>query len=522
MNLNLSEFFIHMITKKNFYGRLASSLERRLKKGLGTLAVGIRDGRAILYYDNSFLEDLSLDAGAFALEHEMLHLVLDHIPRYLELLAVQPTREARVKAATVYNIAMDCAINTMLRGHEGFNAIEEHLKKKARASHEAACERAKEAAEKAGKEFTAPPFDEEKAGMCLPEKFDLPLEGSFESYQYLLMQKVKVQSITINFTGNSHDFWTKADGQGQGKGQGKGQGSKPGKGQGQGKGQGKGNQPGEGEGDGEGEGEGGGGGFTFDISSMGEMSTEEMMQAAHEIRESIKETLRETVRSCGGVGRGILPGNLEEWLEEYLAPPIVPWWEIFATRARMSRASKIKRTVQTPNRALLALAEEDVQIIPSPGRTRDRSWRIFLMVDTSGSMSSDSLEIVQSELHHMLQADESMELRYMQGDSAVHFDVVLKTGDDIPGQMVGRGGTDFDAYFVHMRQYLDDSAKAPDLVVVYTDGYAPPVHVDNRLPIDIPVIWLVTPEHSADFAEGYGEVIVCDPEHNDRHSSRKK
>lgn len=508
MNLNLGEFFIYMITKKNFYGRLASSLERRMKKGLGTLAVGIRDGRAILYYDNSFLEDLSLTAGGFALEHEMLHLVLDHIPRYLELLAVQPTKEARQKAATVYNIAMDCAINTMLRNHEGFNDIEQHLKNKARASHEAACARAKEAADKAGKEFVAPPFEEEKAGMCLPEKFDLPLEGSFESYQYLLMQKVKLQSVTVSFTGNSHDFWTKSDQDGQGKGQ-KG---KPG--QGKGKGQ-KGDQQGQ-----NGEGEGEGGGFTFDISSLGEMSTEEMMQAAHEIRESIKETLRETVRSCGGVGRGVLPGNLEEWLEAYLAPPIVPWWEVFTTRARMSRASKMKRTVQTPNRALLALAEEDDQIIPSPGRARDRSWRIFLMVDTSGSMSSESLEIVQSELHHMLQADESMELRYMQGDSAVHLDVLLKTGDDIPGQMVGRGGTDFDAYFVHMRQYLDDSAKAPDLVVVYTDGYAPPVAVDNRMPADIPVIWLVTPEHSDAFAEGYGEVIVCDPEHNERRKKK--
>lgn len=520
MNLNLGEFFIHMITKKNFYGRLASSLERRARKGLGTLAVGIRDGRAVLYYDNSFLEDLSLSAGAFALEHEMLHLVLDHIPRYLELLAVQPTKEARQKAATVYNIAMDCAINTMLRNAEGFNDIEQHLKNKARQAHEAACARAKETADKAGKEFEAPPFDEEKAGMCLPEKFDLPLEGSFESYQYLLMQKVKLQQITINFTGNSHDFWTKSeqDGQGKGKGQSKGQGKgqgQSGKGKGKGKGDGSGQSPGEGEGEGE-----GGGNFTFDISSLGEMSTEEMMQAAHEIRESIKETLRETVRSCGGVGRGILPGNLEEWLEEYLAPPIVPWWEIFATRARMSRASKIKRTVQTPNRALLALAEEDAQIIPAPGRMRDRAWRIFLMVDTSGSMSSESLEIVKSELHHMLQADESMELRYMQGDSEVHFDVVLKTGDDIPGQMVGRGGTDFDAYFTHMRQYLDDSQKSPDLVVVYTDGYAPPVAVDNRLPADIPIIWLVTPGHSAAFAEGYGEIIVCDPEHNERRNKK--
>lgn len=498
MNLNLEEFFIYLITKKAFYGRLASSLERRAKRGMGTFAVGIRDGRAAFFYDPKFLEDMTLSAGLFALEHEMLHLVLDHIPRYLELLAMQPTDEARHKAAAVYNIAMDCAINTMLRNHEGFNDIQTHLKANARKQYDAMCKEAEEAAKAKGETFEPPPFDDSKVSMCLPEDFDLPMEGSFESYQYLLMQKVKLNKITINFTGNTHEFWTKGDQDGKGKGQ-------------------KGQKPGQGQGEGDGS---GGGTFQIDVSSLGDMSAEDMMQAAHQIRESIKETLRQTVRSIGSMSRGTLPGNLEEWLEEYLAPPIVPWWEIFATRARMSRASKIKRTVQTPNRALLALAEEDEQIIPCPGRMRDRSWRVFLMVDTSGSMSTESLEIVKSELFHMLQADESMEIRYIQGDSAVHFDELLKTGDDIPQHMAGRGGTDFDAYFIHMKQYLDDSAKSPDLVVVYTDGYAPPVAPDNRLPMDIPVIWLVTPQYSAEFTDGYGEIIVCDPEHNERRKKK--
>jgi predicted metal-dependent peptidase len=125
MQLTLSQFFAYLVSKKAFYGRLASSLERIPRRGLGTLAVGIRDGRAVLLYDPTFLVDLSLSAGMFALEHEMLHLVLDHIPRYLELLSVQPDEAHRKKAAAVYNIAMDCSINTMLRNHEGFNDIDD-------------------------------------------------------------------------------------------------------------------------------------------------------------------------------------------------------------------------------------------------------------------------------------------------------------------------------------------------------------------------------------------------------------
>lgn len=492
MNLKLSEFFIYLIQKKSFYGRLASSLQRIVKPGLGTMAVGIRDCRAVMFFDPSFLDDLSLPAGLFALEHEMLHLVLDHIPRYLELLAVLPTDEMRRKAAAVYNIAMDCAINTMLRNHEGFVAIEEHLVKTAKGR--ALAEHAQAVAD--GKTTDPPPeIDESKLGMVLPEKYGLPLEGSFESYQWQLMQKVKLHQVTVSFGGNTHDFWTKGEADGQGQGQ-------PGNGvPGKGLGKGAGNLD-----------------ITFEGSSFGDMTSDELLSAAQRIREQVKETLRSVVRSIGGVGRGTLPGDMEEWLEEYLRLPIIPWWEIFATRARMSRASKFKRTAQQPNRALLALAEEDVAIIPSPGRMRDRSWRVFLMVDTSGSMSSESLEIIKSELFYMLSADEAMEIRYMQGDCTVHFDEVLRSGDAIPAQMLGRGGTDFDAYFAHMRQYVDDSLKAPDLVIVYTDGYAPAVSLDNRLPSDVPVLWLVTPQHSANFAEGYGEVIICDPEHNERRN----
>lgn len=465
MKLNLSEFFIHLIEKKSFYGRLASSLQRVAKPGLGTMAVGIRDGRAVLFYDPAFLVDLSLNAGMFVLEHEMLHLVLDHIPRYLELLSTCPTDIERAKAAAVYNVSMDCAINNLLRDHVGFVEAEQTI-----------IDRVKKA---------KPDLPEDtKAGMCLPEKFDLPMDGSFESYQYLLMRKVQVHKVSISIEGPSpHDYWTKGDQDGEGKG--------------------KGNSPGQGQGDG-----------TIGDPFAGQ-SADELLSQANRVREQIKETLRSVVRSMGGLGRGTVPGNVAEFLEDYLKEPIIPWWEIFMTRARMSRMSKFQRSVKMPNRSLLALAEEDDRIIPHPGRVRDRSWRIFVMVDTSGSMSTDSLEIMNSELNHMLAVDEGMEIRYMQGDCTVQSDVLLKHGDTISSEVHGRGGTDFTEYFKYMRKYVDDDQQSPDLVVVYTDGYAPPVAPEFRLPIDIPVLWLVTPQHSDHFHDSYGEIIVCDPTHNE-------
>jgi predicted metal-dependent peptidase len=497
MKLTLNEFFIYLIQTRGFYGRLASSLQRIPKPGMRTMAVGIKDGRCALYYDPEFVATLDVNTALFVLEHEILHLVLDHIPRYLELLAAQPTETDKKKAGAVYNIAMDCAINTLepMRQHAGFALIEKLMLDRIAAEH-------------------PDESPDPRNGMCLPEKFGLPLEGTFEQYQYLLQCRVEIMEVCLRLHGGTtHEMWSKPD-------EGEGEDSTGGGTRGKGKGKG------EGEGDEEGQGAGGGGKdnkgdnrAVFEGVGAEGMSSDELLSQAHRVREQIKNTLRQTLRNMGGLLRGALPGSVEEFLSVYLQDPIIPWWEVFSTRARMSRLSKYQRSCVQPNRTLMALSEEDARIIPMPGRSRDRSWRIFAFVDTSGSMSTESLEIFLHELQGMLNVDEGMEVRYMQGDCTVNADVLLKKGDDIPREMHGRGGTDFNEYFRHMQQYLSDDDKVPDLVVVYTDGYAPAVTVENRFPPEIPVIWLVTPEHSSAFAEGYGEIIVCDPDHNSRHAN---
>ena len=477
MKLKLSEFFLYLVYQKSLYGRIASSMERVSKPGLGTLAVGLRDGRVVFFYDPEFLADIPLKAAMFALEHEMLHLVLDHIPRFLELLAACQDDEERVKARHVYNIGMDCAVNTMLRNHEGLGEIQTHVQNRIQAQNPDV------------------PVDP-KSGIILPEKFDLPLEGSFEFYQWQLMQKVEIREIAGRLQGGSnHDMWT------------------PGEGEGEGKGEGNGTQKDDDSDEG-----GGGKDTVFGGSTFKDMSPGELLSAAHRVREQLKQMLRSAVKSLGGLGRGVVPGGVEEWLTDYLREPIIPWWEVFSSRARMSRVSKHRRSISLPNRVLLALSEEDSRILPMPGRSKDKTWRIFLYVDTSGSMSTESLRIVTSELEHMLAVDESMEIRYMQGDCQTQLDIVLHTGDTIPTEAIGRGGTNFDEYFTHMGKYVQDSQTSPDLVIVYTDGCAPPVRVENRLPLEIPVLWLVTPHYSNEFNQGYGEVMVCDTEHNSHYN----
>ena len=122
------------------------------------------------------------------------------------------------------------------------------------------------------------------------------------------------------------------------------------------------------------------------------------------------------------------------------------------------------------------------------------------------------------EVEAILALNDDMTVRFMQGDAAVHVDVVYKSGDKIEYKVVGRGGTDFDAYFRYMNQYCADPETRPDLAIVGTDGCCPPVRAANRLPEDVPVIFLLTSPPSSPWwqaiqRDGYGDLIHVDPQH---------
>lgn len=481
-NLTLSEMLTYLVTEKNFYATVANSMKRVIAPGLGTMAVGIRDGRVVLFVDPDFFAKISMGTAMFVLEHELVHVIMDHIPRYLELLAQYPDELERKRASCVFNIAMDCADNSLLRKNKYFEIAKKE-------THEHCLEmRAKQvadlrkAATDAGEdpdaaESTLPPLPEH-AGMVLPEHLDPPLDPdrSFEFYQNALMQRVKDGGtsyslvLTLGGEGNcNHKMWLDEatdqimkDMQNEAKGK----------------------------------------------------SPDELRGMAEQIRTQLKQVLRKAVnemKNSGSTGRGTMPAGVAEWLEEYLAEPVIPWWDLMRAMIITAKRFKSDRGISKPNRSLLAISEEDHSIIPTIGRIRDPRFRLFFMLDTSGSMDTESLKIMRNELEGLLRADEDMEVRYIHGDCEIHFDQVFKTGDKLPDEVFGRGGTDFDTYFIHMGQYLGNDETAPDMVIVATDGYAPAVSPHNRMPSDVPVLWLLTPRGSDQYIKEYGSVLVCDP-----------
>jgi predicted metal-dependent peptidase len=119
-----------------------------------------------------------------------------------------------------------------------------------------------------------------------------------------------------------------------------------------------------------------------------------------------------------------------------------------------------------------------VGIVPGKRRQPDRP-KIMAVIDTSGSVTPELLELIDAELtglarHH--------EIKVVECDCAVHAVYDYRRLKSVSGQ----GGTDFRPPL--KRRFL--RKHRPDLVVLFTDGEGPAPAKPPR----VPVIWCLTPK----------------------------
>jgi predicted metal-dependent peptidase len=152
--------------------------------------------------------------------------------------------------------------------------------------------------------------------------------------------------------------------------------------------------------------------------------------------------------------------------------------------------------------------ELDIGIEPYPGLTRDFTFHIVAMVDTSGSVSDEDYMTFLSEINGIMKAERGISIQFIMYDSAIQHEVLIggKEGgadlEDNRGSVsrYGYGGTCFDPPFRRLvgldtdEDWLEGADRAegripkPDLGIMLTDGYAPMPSVKP----DCPVIWVLT------------------------------
>jgi predicted metal-dependent peptidase len=424
------------VKEKAFYAALLASCERIPNPGCGKVGIGIRSRRLILTFDPDLIGELPIRTGAIVLEHEAMHVVLDHVPRYLEFLAELTDADDRDKAKILASVAMDLAVNCILRhdpeyAGSGFNGIEP---------------------EKLAAEYRE-----------LGVELDVPPEKSFEYYLKSLMEHDEVadleflKKLTEQLV-NSHGGWA----------------------------------------------------ILEDVGDIAEVTPTELKSIAKQVRAKNKQMLRK-LRDQMRRTQGLIPGDVSEWLDHYLVPDETPWWHLLDTKIKGSKPAKFRARLEEINPGMICISEQTTLIPPIWGQELDRSYRVLVWIDTSGSVSKDELGKLMSMLEALMRVDQDMEVRLIQGDTNARFDRVYTGNQNLPREAHGRGGTDFDAYFRYMKRYVDDLSKRPDLIIVATDGGCSPVSLHLRFD-GIPLVWLLTVgpdsyESKAIKQSNYGEII---------------
>jgi len=502
-----------------FYARVANSLEKMPTYNIPTLAVAPKNGRYALWYNPDCVKHLTYDALLIAIEHEIMHVILGHIPRFIRLKKVMLGQYSKALFEITYNLSMDLADNELLR--QNYNQM-------------------------------GPKAEGFLGGLLYPENWKphLPRNLDYESYQKILLEELnkKLQSPPNKIYEVAQELIRREEQQRQQQQQqqqqqGQGQDQKQQENQGGSKGQEQeqsqdGQQQGEGSGQSQEQEDGQSGGG----SSMSDQELEDALKDMNPVDRQVLDMFMRAQRShkywdqgnegdetdahkLDGHGRqiikdavdshkkcrGTIPSHIEELIRQMLMPPTVPWTQFLHDIVIRTQQTRKERGMARPSKVLSALVKkaqlwenEDektkiAKIINRirclkrtsvfPGIKQERKFTILYAIDTSGSMSTDELQKCTSELQHIQKSDPEIKIIVIYADADINKIYEIGPHDELDYGMGGRGGTDFEPVFEKTADMMRAFDKAPDILVYATDGCAPP----PTTVLPIPCVWLITP-----------------------------
>lgn len=166
---------------------------------------------------------------------------------------------------------------------------------------------------------------------------------------------------------------------------------------------------------------------------------------------------------------GHMPGEAEEYINQLNTPPQVDWDYYLKEKEGLHRGKLTRVTKSRPSRR----CDEHY------GRRHIGILNIAFIVDTSGSMSNDTLSQVGPEIDAI--SERGAEIMIVHADYGVAKVFPYIRGMDL-GEFFGRGGTSFCPAFEHLKTM----EWQPDFCVYFTDGYG---DAPSKAPYD--TLWVL-------------------------------
>jgi len=228
---------------------------------------------------------------------------------------------------------------------------------------------------------------------------------------------------------------------------------------------------------------------------------------ARKLDQHLQNIIKESVKTFNRE-RGTLPANIAQLIEGALAPPKAPYYQLIRKLVRASRLSKFKRSPTKINRKRVYVFKLGGKIIPNispfPGKTRDYTFDIVIMIDTSGSMSDSQILDGLSGIKQIIEKDRYCYTTVLEVDAGVEKEYEVKKIRDIQFNIKGRGGT---TLFPGLQRAKELGC---DVCLAFTDGYCDNINGIPRKQLPKKIIWVINKGGSAEAVNQTGPVIWID------------
>ena len=226
---------------------------------------------------------------------------------------------------------------------------------------------------------------------------------------------------------------------------------------------------------------------------------------SRQIDQYVQNVIHESLKSFSKE-RGNMPAYIADLIKSALEPPKLPYYQIIRKLVRGTRFSKFKHSPTKINRKRtysFVLEGDDLlpEISPFPGKTRDMTFDIVVLIDTSGSMSQDDIKDGLSGVKSIIEKDRHCYTTVLEVDAGVEKEYTVKHVRDIQFNIKGRGGTT-------LRPGLERARELGcDVCLAFTDGYTEDI---NSIPVKaLPkkLIWVIASKGTSNNVNKTGYVV---------------
>lgn len=231
------------------------------------------------------------------------------------------------------------------------------------------------------------------------------------------------------------------------------------------------------------------------VSDVGAMASR-MQQYVEGIVEEAYENVRR---------KGNLPSYISQSIFEILKPPQIPYYQLIAKLVKGSRLAKYKRAYVRINKKRVYtffIDQKNLPVIsPFPGKSKDFTFNISVLLDTSGSMSKDDILEGLSGIKHIIEKDKDCRTTVIENDACIQKEYEIKRVKDIQFDIRGRGGTELFPGLSRCKELNTD------VTLVFTDGAIDNVNEINRVLLPRKIIWVLTNDGYSNCIDRTGYIV---------------